>query len=512
MNDEAVRDALRSSKALVTIEAPAGCGKTHQGADFARELAVTTTGGQPLILTHTHAACSVFAARTRGCGGRLDIRTIDSVISQIASTYHVGLGLPEDIASWVRRQENGHQELGLKVARLVARHPIIAGALARRHPVVICDEHQDSNGDQHSIAMALNQQGARLRIFADPMQRIFRHKPLPGAAAPYDWDALCAAADESVSLTQPHRWEKGCRKLGAWTLAARKTLQAGDPVDLRTGVPDSVSLVFAENKAQTHFGFQFDSTERKPLDAFQKQQSSLLILTRQPEMARAMRATFGGAIALWEGHTRDALDRLVLMLHSAAPGDCAAFAEAFVAFMSGTGSGFSPSAFGNRLLAEVATGCVKATKGKPALIQTLARPILNDPSHRGVAAALQRVLDLRIAGEPLLADVRTDCEREFREAIRLGTYLTPEEGLVDLTQRRTNARPSPPARAISTIYKAKGLECGSVIVLPCDKQTFPDKQDARCLLYVALSRATNRLMLVLSRGNPSPLFVLPPPS
>lgn len=512
MSDESVRAALRSSKALVTIEAPAGCGKTHQGADYARELALAATPGRPLILTHTHAACSVFAARTRGCAGRVDIRTIDSVIAQIAMAYHAGLGLPADVASWVRRQENGHHELGIKVARLVARYPMIAGALARRHPVVICDEHQDSNGEQHSIAMALHQQGARLRIFADPMQRIFRHKPVPGAALLCDWDALCAAADDSARLTHPHRWERGCPKLGAWTLAARTTLRAGGRVDLRTGVPDSVSLVFAENKAQTHFGFQFDASERKAVDAFQKQQASLLILTRQPETARAVRAAFGGMIALWEGHTRDALDQLVLDLNSAVPGDSDAFAKAFVVFMGGTSAGFSPSAFGNRLLTEVANGCAKATKGKPALIQTLARLILDEPSHRGVAAALQRVLDLKTTGEPILADVRTDCEREFREAIRLGTYSTPNEGLVDINRRRTHARPSPPARAISTIYKAKGLECGSAIVLPCDKQTFPDKEDARCLLYVALSRAMNRLMLVLSRNNPSPLFVLPPSS
>lgn len=101
MSDEDVRTALRSPKALVTIEAPAGCGKTHQGAEYARELAVAGTAGRPLILTHTHAACSVFAARTRDCGGRVDIRTIDSIISQIAAAYHAGLGLPADVAGWV---------------------------------------------------------------------------------------------------------------------------------------------------------------------------------------------------------------------------------------------------------------------------------------------------------------------------------------------------------------------------------------------------------------------------
>jgi len=59
---------------------------------------------------------------------------------------------------------------------------------------------------------------------------------------------------------------------------------------------------------------------------------------------------------------------------------------------------------------------------------------------------------------------------------------------------------------VSTIHKAKGLECDSVVVMPCDAATFSGKNDARCLLYVALSRAKKRLMLVLSKDKPSPLF------
>ena len=74
------------------------------------------------------------------------------------------------------------------------------------------------------------------------------------------------------------------------------------------------------------------------------------------------------------------------------------------------------------------------------------------------------------------------------------------------THRRIYSRPKPPDKAISTIHKAKGLECESVIVIPCDARTFADKLDARCLLYVALSRAKTSLMLVVSRNNPSPLL------
>jgi DNA helicase-2/ATP-dependent DNA helicase PcrA len=43
--------------------------------------------------------------------------------------------------------------------------------------------------------------------------------------------------------------------------------------------------------------------------------------------------------------------------------------------------------------------------------------------------------------------------------------------------------------------------------MPCDAQTFSDSQEARCLLYVALSRAKDRLLLVVSRNAPSPLLI-----
>lgn len=77
-----------------------------------------------------------------------------------------------------------------------------------------------------------------------------------------------------------------------------------------------------------------------------------------------------------------------------------------------------------------------------------------------------------------------------------------------MTHRRIYSRPKPPEKAISTIHKAKGLECDSVIVMPCDARTFPDKLDARCLLYVALSRTKSRLLLVVSRINPSPILTI----
>lgn len=505
MSDESVSTALRSDAPLVVVEAPAGCGKTHLGADYAKALASSLNAQRTLVLTHTHAACSVFAGRTKGSGSRIEIATIDSLIGTLAGAYHAGLGLPSDTSAWVRERKDGYGQLALRVAALLRRYPMVAAAAARRYPVVLCDEHQDSSGDQHAIVMALAGQGSRVRIFADPMQRIFSDKPIKGALPGYEWKALTDSAQAFERLEFPHRWHQGgCPKLGDWTLKARKALEEGGKVDLRWDLPPSVEVVFAENRGRGRWDVQYEK-QRKPIDAFANTQSPLLILSRYNDTVRSIRAMFNRRVPIWEGHTRDGLEQLVSTIR-ANRGNPAAIASGLVIFMDGVGKGFSPSAFGDRLVREAEEGCTRTTVGKPARLQELARLLVAEPDHRGVARMLRRLREL-MEQEPGFNVVAIDHQKEFWDAVHLGDHDDPEIGLAEITHRRSYARAGPPPQAISTIHKAKGLERESVILMPCDAKTFPDKNEARCLLYVALTRATHRLQLVLSRETPSPLFL-----
>jgi len=54
-----------------------------------------------------------------------------------------------------RNTINGYEELASKVAHLIHAAPMVARSLAKRYPIVICDEHQDANAYQHAIAMAI---------------------------------------------------------------------------------------------------------------------------------------------------------------------------------------------------------------------------------------------------------------------------------------------------------------------------------------------------------------------
>jgi superfamily I DNA/RNA helicase len=70
---------------------------------------------------------------------------------------------------------------------------------------VICDEHQDSSGDQHAIVMSLLGQGAFIRVFGDPMQRIYGEEAVAGSSPACGWALLKEQADVFEQLDIPHR-------------------------------------------------------------------------------------------------------------------------------------------------------------------------------------------------------------------------------------------------------------------------------------------------------------------
>lgn len=505
MSDATVAQALRSAARLVVVEAPGGCGKTYQGASYACDIAPALGDGRLLILTHTNAACDVFAGRTHGLSRHVEIRTIDGLIIEIAGAYRHPLGLPEDVGAWARRTPNGYHLLGERVARLLTRHPAIADCVARRYPIVVCDEHQDASADQHTLVMALNRAGTQLRVFADPMQMIFTGTQAQTAAAEQRWANLKAAADRFEELDQPHRWTNIQPEFGAWILAARATLRDGGKIDLTGYLPAGLTVHVAENSSPQRTGFRVAAQESPAIYA-RANAPSLLVLTGQNDRVTALRAFFNRRLPIWEGHVRESLSTLAA--HCAAhQGNAEALARGTLTFMGSVASGFSPTAFGNRFILEAQQGCVKPCNGKPQHLQAMARHIVECLDHRGVARALNHLRDLA-ANEAAFADVRVHHGREFAEAILLGRFEDVDDGFAEIARRRTHARPKLPMKAISTIHKAKGLEFENVMVLPCDGDNFSNTKASRARLYVALSRATRSLMLVVSKAKPSPLFIL----
>jgi hypothetical protein len=505
VSDATVSALLRSDEPLVVIDAPAGCGKTHQAADYAKDVIATLASGRLLILAHTHAACDVFAQRTKGASSKVEIRTIASLTVEIAAAYHKTLGLPANPESWAWKNDGaGFEVMAAKCAALLNRHPMIAKSLATRYPAVICDEHQDCTADQHGIVMALYEAGVKLRIFGDPMQRIYESNAKKAKAEDERWEAL-KKQGASDSLSYPHRWEKGSVDLGKWILAARENLRNSRPITLPMPLPDGLRIVIADNVAKGHGQFRTSEVHRKDLNDSVRGINNLMVLASSNAMVGALGAYWGRTIRIWEGHTRTALTVLVDQLVTN-DGNAEALASAMVAFVGDVAVGFSANSHGKRFNTEVQQGCTKATKGKPANIQALAKCLVDQPTHIGVAASLAKLREFVRTNAAGFEDVKVDYATELAETIRLGEFGRADDGLAELTRRRTHLRQAPPSRILSTIHKAKGLEYANVVVVPCDKVTFAATHYARCRLYVALSRGTNTLTLVMPSSGQSPLF------
>ena len=506
MSDSSVADALRSDARLIVVEAPAGCGKTYQGSKYARDAATQLQHARVLILAHTHAACDVFADRTRGCGGKVDVSTIDSLLCAVASAYHSSLGLPPDCGAWARKQTDGYRILAAKVIALLRHSKVVSVALARRYPIVICDEHQDATSDQHALAISCRDAGSKVRIFGDPMQSIYSTTKSEMAADQERWTTIVSSADSFEELDTPHRWHPKSKELGHWILETRKALRDGGQIDLTKKLPNEVSFVIAENQARDPRGYSFSGDGAKHIYAVVKKTSPLLILTPHNDTVNALRGLFNRSIPIWEGHVRDDLSVLADSL-TANEGDASAVGSAMCTFLESVAKGCSPSALGNGLLNEIRTGCASTRRGRPASVQSLARMIVDKPNHCGVGRALRALRDLA-GNDPAFNGIEIDYSREFWDAVRLGQFNTADEGLAELARRRTSVRPLPPPKAISTIHKAKGLECAHVVLMPCDSKHFSNTLASRFKMYVAISRAMSSLTFVVSRTKQSPLIKL----
>jgi ATP:corrinoid adenosyltransferase len=81
---------------------------------------------------------------------------------------------------------------------------------------------------------------------------------------------------------------------------------------------------------------------------------------------------------------------------------------AIVDFTGAIGKGFSPSAFGNAFRQEISDGCSKQRNGQAAVIQDLARCVVKNPDHRGVAAMLRHIEERKATADPVFDDIELD--------------------------------------------------------------------------------------------------------
>lgn len=507
MTDDEIATLLRSENPVVLIEAPAGCGKTYQAAEYAAHAATTIGKTRVLVLTHTHAACSVVAERTHAIRNNMEIRTLDGFIHEIASAYRIALNLPEDIAKWVRAEREGHAKLAGNVAKLLSVNPMICRFLANRYPVIICDEHQDSNVHQELIVLAIARYGSLLRVFGDPMQAI------PGGLGQ---DAIVnevVARWENLKgevafgeLEEPHRWKGTNPELGAWILDARQRLKDGSAIDFSAPIPAGIEQLRAYNNAYPGQSYRFSPAGRdwRVVNGIVNRNTSMLCVAGQSGTIDGLRSTFRNRLPIWEGHTRNYLEAFVdKVIDPGATLD--AKARQYVKLLKKILSGFG-NQYSDRFIKEIQSLSDSPRGQIPPQMRTMAATVLEEPNHNGFSTATEHLRQLIEGNNRPFSDIRIDYPRELNDLIQLGRFDQADIGLAEIMQRRSRAHPKPPRKCLSTVHKSKGLEAHTVVIFACDGQHFPDRPAKRNLLYVALSRATTDLIIVHSDSNPSPLL------
>jgi UvrD-like helicase family protein len=499
VSQASARAALRTDVPVVVIEAPAGCGKTHEAASLAIDLdSRLTTRQEILILAHTNAAVQEFRDRTRTAAVRARAATFDSFAFELVSMYAGPLGLPSPL----RIEENSGISFGdiaPKALELMRRAPSITRALSKHYPFIVLDEHQDARVEQDAIVRELASHGSHLlRIFGDPMQAIFDQ------AAAVDWDSLRRHADLYDDLDEPRRWDDA-PELGAWVLDARSTLWNGEPLPVQNS-PAAVRFVRAP-----HLNDPPPQSERVqpaiivPLYRLLDQLSgSLAVLVRYNKHAKALRVATKGRLIVHEG-VELPLAYAAVERAQAATGNPTELALSVLRLLSETSTGLKPKL--NSLIACLTpSGC---RISKSAAVRELLVPIARLYEKPDIPTWCSVLREISLSPPSWL---RIHLPESLRVLGRLQTAEGEQAVLaLDRAVKHRKEAGFVPYRCVSTIYKVKGRAFDHVIIPYGGRISFPANALGRRLMYVALSRARRTITIFVPDGNPSPLVGLPGP-
>jgi len=459
-----------------TVTAPAGCGKTQVIAEALRRY----QGHAPvLVLTHTNAGVNALRTRLHN----LDVPTksyravtIDGFAMRLAATFPRRSGVSAKVLQ-LNNAKTDYPAIRQAAIQLIHGHHL-DDVLAATYGRLLVDEYQDCSLTQHRIIDGLAE-ALPTCVLGDPMQAIF------GFAEPLvNWKTDVLARFPPIGeLETPWRWINATNKeLGIWLLDARRMLEAGGSIDLRTA-PKQVELVVL-----------------KPADASAQRMMA----------ARTKAATANGSVMIIGDSIKVAGRHQVA---SQTPG--ATIVEAvdlkdLIAF----GRNFNPAAasaledllnFGGSLMTKLD---VPGTKRRIASLRSGRAKNPATPMEAGLMA-FEAKPTLRSAQIALTHMREHDDVRVYRpellrrclsalEAASDGSCTLHEAAIREREKFRHRGRPLSKRHVGSTLL-LKGLEAEVVVILQ------PELMDARHL-YVALTRASHRVVVCSAKPILVPLL------
>lgn len=396
-------------------------------------------------------------------------------------------------------------DFGALFWRLLGEQPAVAAAYAARYPVVIADEHQDASCLQDAIVRRLGTR--RLVVLADHQQLIHGYR---GA----DLERLRAHWRESGArhrLSTPHRWH-GRATEGAWLLALRDALEGRAATAAR---PAGVRLrtYHAErglNGALPQLKYAVPPTLREPTI------SSLAILVRENADLARVRSylstnglhprQLGGPKDFEEA--REDIEQLPLLTDAQS---VALHTLSRLVALVPTIPTVVVRQLARRLKADGPQ--LGGAKEPAATLLRAFRPLWQE----GPAAFFTVMGDL--LGACATVGYHLPRPDATRVLLRTAEALAPTADLatclVAYGEQVAASMHSVPQRTdrglfLMTAHQAKGKEFDAVVVFPVDARRWPDDDEHRRLLYVALTRATRNWLLITPSQDASPLLRLLP--
>lgn len=433
------------------VVAPAGCGKTHLLVDTVRHV----TDGRLLVLTHTRAGVAVIRNRLAQIPpSQYRVATLDNWSSWLATRFpkasgYEPTGTPRDY------------DLAKQAALRILEQDFIGSLLAATYCRVLVDEYQDCGPLQHAVVQAMARHLATI-AFGDPMQAIFDFNgKLPA------WSDVEACFEENWTLDTPHRWNLVHETaFGAWVLEARRILQAGGTIDMRS-FPSHVTWKPLSANAPVHVVEQLAAIPPPTPN------TTVLVISgksaqfkaRRPELARR-------AVRLAMVETAD-LPELRAAVRTIGGRSGTGLVRAVLEFAQSVMTGIDIEGTMKRL-SSIQTG----TARRPATSEESALLKLVDQSDY-LSATLTELQRGRSIFRPDLYD-------SMMKAARRSPL---EEGINAVhAQRALEGRRVEP-RALGSTLLLKGLEADHAVVLDADHMGSKD-------LYVAISRARKHLTVV----------------
>jgi hypothetical protein len=489
---EAIRERICGPAPLLLIEAPAGYGKTHEAVRAAQKIAPTLPFGRKvLFLTHTNAARETFNRRLRG--GAAVMKTIHSLAAELVELYATPLGLPRPLDPFHGRP-TFKDMIGL-ATDVLRRRPEVALGLATRHPVILVDEYQDCDEDQHALIQQIAAAApTRLRLFGDDLQAIYDFDGVP-----VDFAAMIEHSP-TVRLSTPWRWRDQA-EMGAFVVEARRALVAGEPVDL-TDPPSCVTVARwrGDVPGPGQEGFVPECIGALGLSL----REGTVVLTHHNVHALGLRKRLPRG-----GHYHEGADhepaRILLDQVIAAEGDYRQLVILLVKAMTDWGQGMT-KAYRDQA-SEICTpeGMEVGAKKKIIEFSRLCDTLHAEPTTAQWLRCIRRVLDGKhgVEGWRIL--------RGDQLYLLSRLWPGPEDDASALLHAEARARDAirpAPKRGFMVIHKAKGLEFDAVAIPYCAGALFQDDLPSRRRLYVAISRAQERIHFLVPTSDPTPLLRL----